>query len=309
LPRDLTLDEVKRVIAEAKNVSLRDELVFKLMAGYGLSVGEIVGTPARRWDEATRKWFAMEPSLSGLQIEDLDKEGILVRRKMGRPTEKIPLKGELVRELGKFIGNRTKGKIFELSQSRVEQLARRFSKRAGVLDGKLRPQMLVDYYRKNQGSPLMADTVSRSETVSRPEALSPSETGRQVGRKIEYPGLTYAPINEYGVIFLFSMMNRDDDFGLGFSVESIAGPFPDALVVDYRKNRERGMKKYIEFEFSSSSFWRQKHNTKRCDIIVCWEHDWKDCPPTIEVIELKSMIEQLKLRTIRPPEKSKKNLD
>jgi hypothetical protein len=302
LSDDLTLDEVKRILSEAEKVSLRDALVFKLMAGYGLSVGEIVGTPARRWDEATRKWFAMEPSLSGLQIEDLDKEGILVRRKMGRPTEKIRLKAELVRELTKLIRNRTKGKIFELSQSRVEQLARTYSKKAGVLEGKLRPQMLIDYFRKNQGSPLMAETVSLSETRSRPEPVSPSETGRQVGRKIEYPGLTYAPINEYGVIFLFSMMNRDDDFGLGFSVESIAGPFPDALVVDYRKNRERGMKKYIEFEFSSSNFWRQKHDTKRCDIIVCWEHDWKDCPLTIEVIELKKMIEQLKLRTVRKHE-------
>ena len=54
---------------------------------------------------------------------------------------------------------------------------------------------------------------------------------------------------------------------------------------------------------------KHKEVVDKCDIIVCWEHDWKDCPPTIEVIELKSMIEQLKLRTVRPPEKSNKNLD
>ncbi len=251
MPRDLTLDEVKRTLAVAEKDNPRNALVFKLMAGYGLSVGEIVGTPARRWDKATRKWFAMEPSLSGLQIEDLDKEGILVRRKMGRPMEKIRLKAELVRELGERIGKRTKGKIFEISESRVGQLTHEYSKKAGVVDGKLRPQMLVEYYRKNQGNPLLTETVSLTEV------------GRHVGRKIDYPGLTYAPINEYGVIFLFSMMNNDEDFGLGFSVESLAGPFPDALAVDYRSNRERGVKKYIEFEFLSSNFLRHQHPMAR----------------------------------------------
>ena len=28
-----------------------------------------------------------------------------------------------------------------------------------------------------------------------------------------------------------------------------------------------------------------------CDLIVCWIHDWKDCP--LEVRELKTAIEQL----------------
>jgi hypothetical protein len=29
-----------------------------------------------------------------------------------------------------------------------------------------------------------------------------------------------------------------------------------------------------------------------CDIIVCWEHDWPDCP--IEVIELRDVIRKLR---------------
>ncbi len=87
-------------------------------------------------------------------------------------------------------------------------------------------------------------------------------------------------------------MNSNDE--LGFSVESIADAFPDALVIDYRANRERGVKKYIEFEFVSSNFTKHGHNPAKCDIIVCWEHDWRDCPPNLEVIELKSMIKKLK---------------
>jgi len=115
----------------------------------------------------------------------------------------------------------------------------------------------------------------------------------EVGRKIDYPGLTYAPINEQGVVLLFAMMSDD----LGFSVEAIRQAFPDALVVDYRGNRERGVKKRIEFEFKSSHFSRQKHDSKECDIIVCWDHDWKNCP--IEVIELRSVIQKDKGEQVR----------
>ncbi len=119
----------------------------------------------------------------------------------------------------------------------------------------------------------------------------------EVGRKIDYPGLTYAPINEQGVVLLFGMMSDD----LGFSVETIRSAFPDALVVDYRENPNRGVKKYIEFEFVSSHFGRQKgHDPAKCDIIVCWEHDWKNHPENIEVIELKSEIQKLKRAEAEP---------
>jgi len=112
----------------------------------------------------------------------------------------------------------------------------------------------------------------------------------EVGPKIDYPGLTYAPINEQGVVLLFGMMSDD----LGFSIEAIRQGFPDALVVDYRANPNRGVKKSIEFEFASSHFGRQKHPVKGAQIIVCWEHDWKNCPKEIEVLELKSLIRKLK---------------
>jgi hypothetical protein len=39
------------------------------------------------------------------------------------------------------------------------------------------------------------------------------------------------------------------------------------------------------------------HDPAKCDIIVCWEHNWPECP--LEVIELKKEIEKLrKSRTI-----------
>ncbi len=280
----LTLDDVQRIISaaatSAEKESFRDTLLLKLMAGYGLSIGEIVGTAPRRWEKQTEQWIAAEPNLKGLQIQDLSKDGVLVRRKMGGPTELIPLKPEHIAELRKLIGRRTQGRIFEMSVSRAEQIARKYAEKAGVLGGNVRPQMFRDYFRNNQGRPLLSATVPLTEG------------GRHVGRKIDYPGLTYAPINEGGVILLFATMNSNDE--LGFSVESIADAFPDALVVDYRANRDRGVKKYIEFEFVSSNFTKHGHDPAKCDIIVCWEHDWSDCPPNLEVIELKSMIKKLK---------------
>jgi hypothetical protein len=35
-----------------------------------------------------------------------------------------------------------------------------------------------------------------------------------------------------------------------------------------------------------------KHDPKHCDIIICWEHDWQDCPN--EVICLKERVREFK---------------
>jgi hypothetical protein len=32
------------------------------------------------------------------------------------------------------------------------------------------------------------------------------------------------------------------------------------------------------------------HDLKGCDMIVCWEHNWPECP--LEVLELKSLVKQ-----------------
>ena len=50
---------------------------------------------------------------------------------------------------------------------------------------------------------------------------------------------------------------------------------------------------HIEFEYKSSHFKRHGHLKRmnegiKCDMIVCWEHDWVECPEGIEVLELKT---------------------
>jgi hypothetical protein len=113
--------------------------------------------------------------------------------------------------------------------------------------------------------------------------------GDEVGPRIDFPGLTYAPINEQGVVLLFGMLADN----IGFSVESIRVHYPDAIVIDYRAGKEnRGVRKYVEFEYVSSNF--EGHDPKECDMIVCWEDDWENRPMDLEVLELKSLLQELK---------------
>jgi len=106
-----------------------------------------------------------------------------------------------------------------------------------------------------------------------------------VGPPINFRGLTYAPLNENGVIFLFSKVAED----LGITIEGIQVKFPDAFGKRYEKHR--GYPITIEFEYRSSDYERHGHPKEGCDLIVCWEHDWKECP--IQVIELKSLLKEL----------------
>ena len=50
----------------------------------------------------------------------------------------------------------------------------------------------------------------------------------------------------------------------------------------------------IAIEFRSSNLRDQGLPLEECDLIVCWTHDWKDCP--IEVLELKTQIATLQNR-------------
>jgi hypothetical protein len=43
----------------------------------------------------------------------------------------------------------------------------------------------------------------------------------------------------------------------------------------------------IEFEVRSKTFQRQEHDERKCNLIVCWDHNWKECPDSIDVIEIR----------------------
>ena len=93
--------------------------------------------------------------------------------------------------------------------------------------------------------------------------------------------LQYAPENEMGVVFLFSYLASR----LAVRVEKISTAFPDCIAYQKVGGRERRIR--IEFEYRSSNFRAHHHSLRKCDWIVCWEHDWPRVPQRIRVIELR----------------------
>lgn len=109
-----------------------------------------------------------------------------------------------------------------------------------------------------------------------------------MGAPTQLPGLAHEPINEMGVLVLFAMLSRQ----LGFILDSVQAAFPDLLArMEVQPGRWQPVR--IEVEYLSSSFKRHGHDARQCDLIVCWRHDWKNCPPNLQVLELSQVVKQL----------------
>lgn len=81
-------------------------------------------------------------------------------------------------------------------------------------------------------------------------------------------------------------------------VEEIKTGYPDCIG---RRFSGKGWERLrIEFEFRSSNFKAHRHDQNECDLIICWEHDWKDCP--LEVIALRDVISTLPNPEVTRPE-------
>ncbi len=136
---------------------------------------------------------------------------------------------------------------------------------------------------------LPESTRPAAEATSRSGARWPRAPGAlEYGAPIDFRGLRHAPVNEHGVVYLFGLVSRD----LGFLVEAIGAAYPDCEAkrcVDQRRDRWQRLR--IEFEYLSSNFREHGHDTAGCDVIICWEHDWLECP--LEVIELRRVIKDL----------------
>ncbi|HEU4417179.1 MAG TPA: hypothetical protein VFT65_20495 [Candidatus Angelobacter sp.] len=107
------------------------------------------------------------------------------------------------------------------------------------------------------------------------------------GRRLLMPEMAYEPLNELGVVFAFGAMARR----LGFVVHRLQPGFPDCIAMrDMGRGRWQLVR--IEFEYESRNFQKHRHRHDRCDLIVCWRHNWKDCPKGLEVLELSSLAAQ-----------------
>jgi len=106
------------------------------------------------------------------------------------------------------------------------------------------------------------------------------------GNPIDFRGLRHEPVNEQGVVFLFGMVARE----LGYHVEAVQTGFPDC---EAKRQVDAGKWQRVRIEFESRNFRDHGHSPQACDIIVCWRHNWPECPPTLEVVELSTVIRKL----------------
>ena len=118
-----------------------------------------------------------------------------------------------------------------------------------------------------------------SNILSRPKIMydQPMYGGPMLGSP-----LAFAPINEAGVMLLFGAVARQ----MGFVVTRVQQEFPDCEALR-QVDRDRWQRVLIEFEYESRNFLLHEHRVEDCDLIVCWNHNWAECP--LEVLELKNM--------------------
>ncbi|HLP57673.1 MAG TPA: hypothetical protein VK186_02540 [Candidatus Deferrimicrobium sp.] len=124
-----------------------------------------------------------------------------------------------------------------------------------------------------------------------PKTIKPTivkKKPKTVGESIEFRGLKFAPVDARGVAYLFGMISRE----LGFVIETFRTVPPNIegkRCTDTASDRWEKVK--IDFVYKSSDFNTPGHNEMETDIIICWLHDWKDCP--VEILELRSIIQLL----------------
>jgi hypothetical protein len=108
------------------------------------------------------------------------------------------------------------------------------------------------------------------------------------GEPLLLPGMAHAPVNETGVMFAFGVLAPR----LGFVVKRWQVEFPDCQAArEMAKGQWQDVN--VEVEMYSRNFVAHKHDPKKCDVIVCWIHNWPECPEWIEVVELSKEVEKI----------------
>ena len=105
------------------------------------------------------------------------------------------------------------------------------------------------------------------------------------GEPLGLAAMAHAPTCEDGVLFLFGVLAAD----MGFRIERIQKAFPD---VEAKREVAPGRweLQLLELELYSRNFKEHRHDPTKCHGIVCWKHNWPDCPEWLEVIELSKAV-------------------
>jgi HNH endonuclease len=111
-----------------------------------------------------------------------------------------------------------------------------------------------------------------------------------------WPGpIANAPVNELGVVFLFGAMA----WQLGYVAQRWQTEFPDCELIR-RVSEDKCQLVRAEVEYESRNFLKHMHEISGCDMIICWKHNWPECP--LEVLELSKLIDAEVFARAFPPQ-------
>jgi Homing endonuclease associated repeat len=192
-----------------------------------------------------------------------------------RELKKIPSKAEFA-HMGKHSDTPLKTRFGSWGQ--VPRYLRRYMEEQGLTEEWKDVMELIRAYEEGQDGMEMPPSPECEQ--KKPRVM----TDRPVyGPLIRPYPMIHGPINENGVLYLFGTVSDR----LGFVVTLIQGAFPDCYAMRL-VDVDRWQPVRIEFEYESRNFLRHLHDPSQCDIIVCWKHNWPECP--LEVIELSKIV-------------------
>src|SRR6266446_590939 len=225
------------------------------------------------WPDAIRS-AGLEPNTTNLKLDPevlLKDWGEIVRKR-----RQIPTQDQYRREGTYSVSSYKKFGPWSAVPTKFRDFALNKPEWADVLA--LLPQVLPKCATGEPSQPIEA-SLSRVSTDGFSGKRHLKLDDRSVyGNPIDFRGLRHEPVNEQGVVFLFGMIARE----MGYLVEAIQTGYPDC---EAKRQVAPGkwQKVRIEFEFES---WNFDHPPNGCDVIICWRHNWPDCPKHLEVIEL-----------------------
>ncbi len=195
-----------------------------------------------------------------------------------RKLEKIPTLEEYEKH-GEYSGTPFRRRFGKWTN--VPRGMQEYAKEHGLQAGWEDVMQMIDTIRSRQSA--MQRRKTRQASATHTEAMVVVLPDLPMyGAPVGLPGMAHAPINEMGVVYLFGAMAT----GLGFLVTRIQSGYPDCEAMR-KVDEERWQRVRIEFEFESRNFFTHHHDPKECDLVVCWTHNWPECP--LPVLELKGM--------------------
>lgn len=126
---------------------------------------------------------------------------------------------------------------------------------------------------------------SQDEEPIKPVISPTNQEINVINEPLTSNNVQFIPQNKKGVIYLFGIISNK----LGYILESISSDFPEAEAKRCSGTQElfvRWEQLKLHFEYRSLDIKKYEDRLFLCDLVVCWHHDWEECP--IPVLSLKA---------------------